>query len=142
MRENSVYSGRLAYRALMSAKESRMATINGGVGNSNMQMMKNGEGYGSWMFYREYDFFGGRPKGIVPDNATLTKRHVRVDTTCSVCKTTSATLYHAMMECGHVKRFWLAARDIVHLKLPIYTLTHGRYTFYVTLCSVKGSGKD
>jgi hypothetical protein len=43
MRENSVYSGRLAYRALMSAKESRMATINGGVGHSNMQMMKNGK---------------------------------------------------------------------------------------------------
>jgi hypothetical protein len=54
----------------------------------------------------------------LPDYATLTRRHVRVNSTCSVCNTASETLFHAMMECGHATQFWMAAREILHLKLP------------------------
>jgi hypothetical protein len=57
--------------------------------------------------------------GILPDYATLTKRHVRVQSTCSVCKSAPATLVHALLECSHARQFWSAAKDVFHLKLPL-----------------------
>jgi hypothetical protein len=117
--KNGVYSVRSAYRALLSAKEGREAAITSGVGHSSMH---NDE---KWRRLWKLDvlprvrvFWWRVLKGILPDYATLTRRHVRVDSTCSVCKTTSETLYHALMECGHAKQFWRAARDILHLTLP------------------------
>jgi ribonuclease HI len=57
-------------------------------------------------------------KGILPDYATLTRRHIRDNSTCAVCKSSSESLYHALMECAHAKLFWAAAGDIFHMKLP------------------------
>ena len=57
-------------------------------------------------------------RGILLVYATLTRRHVKVNSTCPVCKSASENMIHAMIECGHAKQFWTAARDILHLKLP------------------------
>jgi hypothetical protein len=57
-------------------------------------------------------------RGIVPDFSTLTRRHVRDNRTCLVCKTTSETLLHALAECHHARMFWTQARDILNVKLP------------------------
>jgi hypothetical protein len=57
-------------------------------------------------------------RGIVPDYSTLTRRHVRANSTCLVCKSTSETLLHALAECSHASLFWTAARDILNVKLP------------------------
>jgi hypothetical protein len=54
----------------------------------------------------------------VPDYATLTRWHVRVNSTCSVCNTAPEMLFHAMMEGGHATQFWMATREILHLKVP------------------------
>jgi ribonuclease HI len=57
-------------------------------------------------------------RGIVPDYSTLTRRHVKVDSICSVCKTTSETLLHALAECSHARLFWTEAKNILNVKLP------------------------
>jgi hypothetical protein len=57
-------------------------------------------------------------KGILPDYATLARRHVRDHSTCPVCKSTSKSLYHAPVECTHAQLFWTATKDAFNLKLP------------------------
>jgi hypothetical protein len=57
-------------------------------------------------------------KGIISDYATLTRRHVRVLSTCPVCKSTSENLLHALVECSHAQQFWKAANDYLNIKLP------------------------
>jgi len=57
-------------------------------------------------------------RGIVTDYSTLTRRHVRDNNTCSVCKSASETLLHALAECPHACLFWTGARDILNIKLP------------------------
>jgi hypothetical protein len=52
--------------------------------------------------------------GILPNYATLTNWHVRVQSTCSVCKSASA-----LLECSHARPFWSAAKCVFHLKLPL-----------------------
>jgi ribonuclease HI len=117
--KSGVYSVRSAYRALLSSKESREAAINGGVGHSNLQNVDKWKRLWKLNVLPRVRVFWWRVlKGILPDYATLTRRHVRVHSTCSVCNSASETLYHAMMECGHAKQFWNAAREILHLKLP------------------------
>ena len=77
--KNGVYSVRSAYRALLSAKESREAAINGGVGHSNMQ--NDDKWKRLWklnVLPRVQVFWWWVLKGILPDYATLTRRHVRV----------------------------------------------------------------
>jgi hypothetical protein len=102
--KSGVYSVRSAYRALVSGKESREAAINGGVGHLNLQ--NDDKWKRLWkrnVLLRVRVFWWRVLKGILPDYATLTRRHVRVHSTCSVCNSTSKTIYHAMMECRHAK---------------------------------------
>lgn len=49
-------------------------------------------------------------RGILPDYATLTGQHVRVESTCPVCKSSSETL---LRECAHGRPFWAAAKNLL-----------------------------
>jgi hypothetical protein len=42
-------------------------------------------------------------RGIVPDYRTLSLRHIMDNSTCGICKDTSESLMHALIECSHVK---------------------------------------
>jgi hypothetical protein len=57
-------------------------------------------------------------KGILPDYATLARRHVIELSTCPVCKATSESLFHALVECSHAQLFWSVAKDSLDLRLP------------------------
>jgi hypothetical protein len=112
-----IYSVRLAYRALLAEKEGRRAldTTIGGYSGEDDKWKR------LWrldVLPRVRVFWWRVLKGILPDYATLTRRHVREDSTCSVCNIAPETLFHAMMECGHAIQFWTAAREILHLKVP------------------------
>jgi hypothetical protein len=56
-------------------------------------------------------------RGIMPDYSTLTRRRVRDNSTCSICKSSPETLLHALAECPHACMFWSEAREILNVKL-------------------------
>jgi hypothetical protein len=57
-------------------------------------------------------------KGFMPDYMTLSRRHIRDDSTCGICKATDEDLKHALVEFSHAKMFWESAKEVLMLKLP------------------------
>ena len=57
-------------------------------------------------------------KGIMPDFSTLSRRHVKEESICGICKAATETLLHALTECPHAKLFWTALKDVFKVKLP------------------------
>jgi hypothetical protein len=57
-------------------------------------------------------------RGLMPDYITLSRHHIRDDSTCRICKTTEEDLKHALVECSHAKMFWESAKEVLMLKLP------------------------
>jgi ribonuclease HI len=114
--KSGIYTVRSAYRALVSAKEQM------DVQPATASALSEGE---KWKKLWKLDvlprvrvFWWRVLKGIVPVYATLARRHVKDQSTCPVCKATSETLMHALVECSHAQLFWTAAKDAFNLKLP------------------------
>jgi hypothetical protein len=57
-------------------------------------------------------------RGILPDYGTLSRRHVKDDSTCGICRASEETLQHALTEYSHAKLFWSAAKELLQIKLP------------------------
>jgi hypothetical protein len=103
-----MYSVRSAYHALLAANDSEVALVGSETSHSTR---RNDE---KWRRLWKLDvlprvrvFWWRVLKGILPNYATLTRRHVRNHGTYLVCKSTSKTLHHALIECGHAKLFRL-----------------------------------
>jgi hypothetical protein len=115
--KSGIYSVRSAYHALVEAKEQevelQVRTTSSSSDDARWKKLWNLD-----VLPRVRVFWWRVLNGIVPDYATLTRRHVRVNSTCPVCKATSETLMHALVECSHAQLFWTAARDAFNLKLP------------------------
>ena len=104
--KSGIYSVRSAYRALLEIKDRGEATKSGEVGSSNMR--KDEKWKRLWkldVLPRVRSFWWRVLRGILPVYATLTRRHVKVNSTCPVCKSASENMIHAMIECGHAKQF-------------------------------------
>jgi hypothetical protein len=70
-------------------------------------------------------------KGFMPDYATLSRRHIKEESICGICKSTIEDVKHALIECSHAKLFWEAAKEILNLKLPRLHPMHGLRTLSV-----------
>jgi hypothetical protein len=103
----------------MVAKDRDVMAADSGVGHSNMQDDEKWKKLWKLDVLPRVQVFWWRVlRGILPDYAILTRRHVRVNSICSVCKSASESLYHALIECRHAKQFWVVASDLLHLKIP------------------------
>jgi ribonuclease HI len=119
LEQTGLYSVKSAYRGLVSERD-QLREAQGNVATTSSA--KDGL---IWRKLWKLDvqprvrvFWWRVLKGILPDYATLARRHVRVQSTCPVCKSTSESLYHALVECTHAQLFWTAAKDAFNLKLP------------------------
>jgi hypothetical protein len=119
LEKSGQYSVRSAYRALVeSSVEQEM--VEAGAASSSVSEKRE-----VWKLVWKLDtvpkvqvFWWRVLKGILPDYSTLSRRHVREDSTCGICKNASENLLHALTECAHAKLFWTAAKDVLKVKLP------------------------
>ena len=49
-------------------------------------------------------------RGILPDEVSLSKRHVKDSSMCKVCLAMNEDLMHALIHCSHAKQFWAEAQ--------------------------------
>jgi ribonuclease HI len=114
-----IYSVRSAYRGLVAEKEQREELQGGGATTSAVGDESKWKKLWKLDVQPRVRVFWWRVlKGILPDYATLARRHVKEQSTCPVCLSTSETLLHALVECSHAQQFWSAAKDVFNLKLP------------------------
>ena len=57
-------------------------------------------------------------RGILPDEATLSARHIKDSSVCRICSATNEDLMHALIHCSHARRFWDEAQLWFDFRLP------------------------
>jgi hypothetical protein len=124
--KSGIYSVRSAYRAIVTKGQADdMARSDAPPSSSTTDVWKR-----LWklcVIPKVRVFWWRVLRGILPDYGTLTRRHVRADSTCGICKAKSESMFHALIECSHAHMFWAAAKDILLVKLPrLHPITWAR----------------
>jgi hypothetical protein len=58
---------------------------------------------------------------------SLQDRHIAALARCKVCLAANEDMMHALMRCSHAQKFWVEARDWLHLKIPeLHPITWSR----------------
>jgi ribonuclease HI len=117
--KSGVYSVRSAYRAIVDKNRGEEALRHGDSPSSSDNDTDVWKRLWKLQVVPKVRVFWWRVlRGILPDYGTLSRRHIRENSTCGICKAESETLMHALIECNHAKLFWDMAKDLLLVKLP------------------------
>ena len=110
--KTGVYSVKTAYRALTNRKEQLTQEEGTGTGSpsTNEQIWKT-----LWklnVMPKIRVFWWRVIGGILPDEATLKRRHIKPLSRCNVCMAEEEDLMHARVYCAHAKQFWEEAHNL------------------------------
>jgi ribonuclease HI len=115
---SGVYSVKSAYRALVNQKE-RSAPDEGTVTETSTTEQQMWAALWKLNVVPKVRVFWWRVlRGILPDECTLKRRHIKQMSTCSICLAMDEDLMHAMIKCSHARRFWEEARRWLGVDLP------------------------
>lgn len=112
------YSVKSAYRSLMIQKEQLALEEGTGAGTSqtNEHMWNS-----LWKLKVQPKirvFWWRVIRGILPDEKTLKRRHIKETSRCNVCLSMEEDLMHALVHCSHAQTFWTEAEQGFDFRLP------------------------
>jgi hypothetical protein len=115
---SGVYSVKSAYRALVNQNE--RATLDEGTATGTSANEKQ-----MWTSLWKLKvvpkvrvFWWRVIRGILPDECTLKRRHIKELSRCNVCLAMEEDLMHALIKCSHAQRFWNEAITCLDVRLP------------------------
>ena len=115
---SGTYSVKSAYRALVNQKE-RLALDEGQITGTSVDQQHVWNAIWKLKVVPKVKVFWWRVmRGLLPDECTLKRRHMKQISTCKGCLAREEDLEHALMLCSHARRFWEETRLLFDINLP------------------------
>lgn len=116
---SGIYSVKSAYRSLMNHKEMSSPEEGTATSTSTTEEQMWNSGWKLSVVPKVRVFWWRALRCILPDEATLKRRHIKPISLCRVCLAEEESLMHALLHCSHARRFWDEALPRFDFKLPV-----------------------
>ena len=117
--ENSgIYTVKSAYRSLVTQNEQRALQGGTTTGTSQTDERVWNSLWKLKVLPKIRVFWWRVTRGILPDECTLQRRHIKESSRCNVCLAMDEDLMHALIHCSHAQRFWEEAQSLFEFRLP------------------------